>query len=172
MEGVILDIRNNGGGSLQEVVDMSGLFIRKGPIVQVKGRTGKPMVYEDKNASVSYDGPLLLMVNSFSASASEILAAALQDYDRAIIVGSESTFGKGTVQRFFDLDRAVTNSTIKPLGQVKITTQKYYRINGGSVQLKGVTPDIVLPDKFKYVDTGEKEYDHALEWDEIQKLNL
>ena len=171
VQGVILDLRFNGGGSLQEVVDMSGLFIEQGPIVQVKGRSKKPMVYNDQDPTVAYDGPLIIMVNSFSASASEILAAALQDYKRAIIVGSESTFGKGTVQRFFDLDRAVKDRSIKPLGQVKLTTQKYYRINGGSVQLKGVIPDIILPDKFQYVDTGEKEYDHALQWDEIEALN-
>jgi carboxyl-terminal processing protease len=169
--GIILDLRNNGGGALNEVVDMAGLFIEEGPIVQVKSRRGNPFIHRDKNANVSYDGPLVVLVNSNSASASEILAAALQDYDRAVIVGSGSTFGKGTVQRFFDLDRAVSGaSDIKPLGQVKITTQKYYRIDGGSVQLKGVIPDIVLPDNYMFLDVGEKDYDHAMEWTQIDAI--
>jgi carboxyl-terminal processing protease len=170
--GIILDIRNNGGGALNEVVDMAGLFIESGPIVQVKNRTGEPFIYRDKDESVAYDGPLVVMVNSNSASASEILAAALQDYNRAIIVGSPSTFGKGTVQRFFDLDRAVTGAgDMKPLGQVKITTQKYFRINGGSVQLKGVIPDVILPDNYMYFETGEKDYDHAMEWTQIKPVD-
>ncbi len=166
-QAIILDIRNNGGGSLREVVDMAGLFVEKGPIVQVKGRDSRPFLYKDKDKNVIYDGPLVVMVNSFSASASEILAAALQDYDRAIIVGGKSTFGKGTVQRFFDMDRMVYNNKIKPLGQVKMTTQMYYRISGKSVQLKGVIPDIQLPDRFAYVKSGEKEYDYALPWNVI-----
>lgn len=171
VSGVILDLRNNGGGALHEVVDMAGLFIEKGPIVQVKSRKGQPYIHTDKNAEVSYDGPLVVMVNSNSASASEILAAALQDYERAVIVGSSSTFGKGTVQRFFDLDRAVNGANdIKPLGQVKITTQKYYRIDGGSVQLKGVVPDIILPDNYMYIKTGEKDYDYAMEWTQIEPV--
>ena len=169
--GIILDLRNNGGGALNEVVDMAGLFIESGPIVQVKSRKGEPFIYRDKDASVAYDGPLVVMVNANSASASEILAAALQDYDRAVVVGSSSTFGKGTVQRFFDLDRAVSGAgEMKPLGQVKITTQKYYRINGGSVQLKGVEPDVVLPDNYMYIETGEKDYDHAMEWTQINPV--
>lgn len=169
--GVILDLRNNGGGALHEVVDMAGLFIEEGPIVQVKSRKGQPYIHLDKDASVSYDGPLVVMVNQNSASASEILAAALQDYERAVIVGSSSTFGKGTVQRFFDLDRAVKGAReIKPLGQVKITTQKYYRIDGGSVQLKGVVPDIILPDNYMYIETGEKDYDHPMEWTQISPI--
>lgn len=170
--GVILDLRNNGGGALHEVVDMAGLFIEEGPIVQVKSRKGQPYIHQDKDASITYDGPLVVLVNSNSASASEILAAALQDYERAVIVGSSSTFGKGTVQRFFDLDRAVKGaSEIKPLGQVKITTQKYYRIDGGSVQLKGVIPDIILPDNYMYIKTGEKDYDHAMEWTQITPVD-
>ncbi len=169
-QAIILDLRNNGGGSLREVVDMAGLFVEKGPIVQVKAREARPFIYKDRNSSVSYAGPLVVMVNSYSASASEILAAALQDYDRAIIVGGTSTFGKGTVQRFFDLDRMVYNNKIKPLGQVKMTTQKYYRISGQSVQLKGVIPDVQLPDRFTYVKTGEKEYDYPLPWDVIQPV--
>ena len=131
VEGIILDLRNNGGGSLEEVVDMAGLFIEKGPIVQVKSRIGRSGVHEDEDGKVLYDGPIVVMVNEYSASASEILAAALQDYGRAVIVGSTSTFGKGTVQRFLDLDRAVMGySDVKPLGSIKLTIQKYYRVNG------------------------------------------
>ncbi len=171
VDGIILDLRSNGGGSLRDVVDMSGLFIESGPIVQVKSRQDQPYIYKDKDAGVKYDGPLLVMVNSYSASASEILAAALQDYDRAVIVGSNSTYGKGTVQRIFDLDRGIKgNETLKPLGSVKLTMQKFYRINGGSTQLKGVKPDIILPDNHYYIEAGEKEYDGAMEWSEIASL--
>lgn len=171
VDGIILDLRNNGGGSLNDVVDMSGFFFDKGPVVQVKSRTGRPMVLEDEDEEVVYDGPLIVMVNSFSASASEILAAALQDYGRAIIVGGRSTFGKGTVQRFYNLDRTVRNNDdLKPLGEVKITTQKFYRINGGSTQLQGVVPDIILPDNFQYVEVGESDYDYAMEWSEIDPV--
>ncbi len=168
VSGIVLDLRYNGGGSLNDVVSMSGLFIENGPIVQVKPRGKKPYVYNDKDKSVTWDGPLIVMVNSYSASASEILAAALQDYNRAVIVGSNSTFGKGTVQRFFDLDRAVSGkSEYKPLGAIKLTMQKFFRVNGGSTQLKGVVPDIIFPDRFSHIDAGEKEYDHAMEWTEI-----
>ena len=171
VEGIILDLRYNGGGSLRDVITMSGLFIEEGPIVQVKPRGRKPYVYDDEDSSVAWDGPLIVMVNSYSASASEILAAALQDYNRAVIVGSNSTFGKGTVQRFFDLDRAIRgNDEFKPLGQVKLTMQKYYRINGGSTQLRGVEPDIIFPDRFSFVDVGEKEYDFPMEWSEISPV--
>lgn len=171
-KGIILDLRYNGGGSLTEVVDMAGQFIETGPIVQVKSKTGNPYVMNDRNSAVQYDGPLLVMTNSYSASASEILAAALQDYKRAVIVGSPSTFGKGTVQRFFPLDKMVNGlQDYKPLGEIKITVQKFYRINGGSTQLRGVVPDIELADNFKYIKVGEKEYDHPMEWTEINKLN-
>jgi len=171
VNGIILDLRFNGGGSLPDVIDMSGLFFKEGPVVQVKSRRRPAQVYEDEDASVLYDGPLIVMVNSHSASASEILAAALQDYDRAVIVGSESTFGKGTVQGFFDLDRALPGNTdLKPLGQVKLTFQKFYRVNGGSNQLKGVIPDIILPDQFKYIKTGEKEETNPLKWSEIEPV--
>ncbi|MEM7104243.1 MAG: carboxy terminal-processing peptidase [Bacteroidota bacterium] len=168
-EGIILDLRNNGGGSLNDVIQMAGLFIEKGPIVQVKSRTGKPKIKYDPDPSVHYDGPLVVLVNSGSASASEILAAALQDYQRAIIVGTP-TFGKGTVQRFMDLDQAVPSGMtgIKPLGYVKFTTQKFYRINGKTTQLQGVTPDIILPDNYVYLETGEKEYDYAIGLSEIE----
>lgn len=172
VKGVILDIRNNGGGSLQDVVDMSGLFIEKGPIVQVKSRVQKSEVLADENPKVSYDGPLVVMVNQNSASASEILSAALQDYNRAVIVGENSTYGKGTVQRIFDMDRYVRDADdVKPLGAIKITMQNFYRINGGSVQMKGVTPDIVLPSNFAYITTGEKDKEFAMEWSKIDPVD-
>jgi carboxyl-terminal processing protease len=170
VDGVILDLRYNGGGSLPDVVDMAGLFIDKGPIVQVKQKTGIPQLLEDKDPAVVYNGPLVVMVNSNSASASEIMAAAIQDYKRGVIVGtSPASFGKGTVQRFYDLDDYLPPqyNTIKPLGQVKITTQKFYRINGGATQLKGVVPDIILPDPYYLLDQGEKEQDYPMAWDEI-----
>ncbi len=171
VKGVILDIRNNGGGSLQDVIDMSGLFIEKGPIVQVKSRVQKSEVLADENPKVSYDGPLVVMVNQNSASASEILSAALQDYNRAVIVGENSTYGKGTVQRIFDMDRYVRDADdVKPLGAIKITMQNFYRINGGSVQMKGVTPDIVLPSNFAYITTGEKDKEFAMEWSKIDPV--
>lgn len=171
VDGIILDIRNNGGGYLNEVVNMSGLFIKDGPIVQVKSRDRDPEVWEDVDPRVQYEGPLVIMVNNYSASASEILAAALQDYKRAVIVGS-NTYGKGTVQRFLDLDRVIQGQEeIKPLGEVKLTIQKYYRVNGGSVQLRGVAPDIVLPDNSEYIEVGEKDYEYALNWTEIKPLN-
>jgi carboxyl-terminal processing protease len=168
VNGIILDLRNNGGGSLRDVVRMTGYFIEKGPIVQVKSRNQSPDVMPDNDPGVQYDGPLVVMVNSNSASASEIIAAALQDYNRAVIVGTP-TFGKGTVQRFIDLDRSVamSHSEVKPLGNVKLTMQKFYRINGGSTQLKGVTPDIVMPDAYAFIETGEREEKYPMEWTEI-----
>ncbi len=173
VKGIILDLRNNGGGSLRDVVDMSGLFIEQGPIVQVKSRNQKPQILGDQDPTVQYNGPLIVMVNTFSASASEILAAALQDYNRALIVGSPSTFGKGTVQRFYDLDKLVrSHSELKPFGEIKLTMQKFYRINGGSTQLKGVVPDVVLPDNYMFFELGEKEYEHSMAWSEIEPLNF
>ena len=164
--GIILDLRDNTGGSLNDVVEMSGLFIKDGPIVQVKGRNSDAYVLKDKDPEVHYSGPLVVMVNGYSASASEILAAALQDYGRAVVVGSKSTFGKGTVQRFYNLNRE-NKLASEPLGDLKLTVQKFYRINGGSTQLKGVTPDIVLPDRFAYIEFGEKELDYPMPWTEI-----
>ena len=170
VEGVILDLRYNGGGSLPDVVKMVGLFIDKGPVVQTKENTKAALVQEDMEPGVFYDGPLTVLVNSNSASASEIMAAAIQDYHRGIIVGtSPATFGKGTVQRFYDLDEYLTPqyASIRPLGSVKITMQKFYRVNGGATQLKGVIPDIVLPDPYYLLDQGEKEQDYPMTWDEI-----
>jgi len=169
VDGIILDLRNNGGGSLNDAVDMAGLFIDEGPIVQVKSRSGAPYVLADKAKGTLYDGPLVILVNTFSASASEILAAAMQDYNRAIVIGSETSFGKGTVQRFFDMDQNLSReyADAKPLGAIKITTQKFYRVDGGATQLKGVIPDIILPDAFRYIETGEKEHEYVMQWDEI-----
>lgn len=169
VEGIMLDLRDNGGGSLQEVVKMVGLFIDDGPVVQVRSRGNEVKTYDDPNRGVVYDGPLVVMVNENSASASEILAAAIQDYKRGLIVGSTSSFGKGTVQTFYDLDRFVSpdNAAQLPLGQVKVTIQKFYRINGGATQLKGVVPDVVLPDLYAYIETGEKDMDYPMPWDEI-----
>lgn len=173
VKGIILDLRNNGGGSLRDVVQMSGLFIEQGPIVQIKGRTRTtPEVMEDNDPKVQWGGPLIVMVNGFSASASEILAAAMQDYGRAVIVGSAGTYGKGTVQRFFDLDNATGDESIKPLGVVKMTVQKFYRITGKTTQLEGVVPDIVLPDSYNYVDLGERENDYPLQSNTIQPVTF
>jgi len=163
VKGLILDLRDNGGGSLRDVVQMSGLFIEEGPIVQVKNRTRKPEIMTDNDPRVQWGGPFIVMVNGFSASASEILAAAMQDYKRAVIVGSASTYGKGTVQRFLDLDNSTGDESVKPLGDIKLTIQKFYRITGKTTQLDGVRPDIVLPDFYNYVDLGERENDYPLE---------
>ena len=171
VQAIILDLRNNGGGSLPDAIELSGLFVEKGPIVQVNSRSGDPHVYQDPDPKVQFTGPLVVMVNEMSASASEILAGALQDYGRAIIVGSEATYGKGTVQRFFDLDRAIPgNPEIKPLGEIKLTTQKFYRITGGSNQLTGVKSDIVLPDNYRYLEIGERDNDYPMEWSEIKAV--
>jgi carboxyl-terminal processing protease len=169
-EGVILDLRFNGGGSLQDVVDMVGLFIEKGPVVQVKSKGNDPYILKDKDSKIQFDKPLIVMVNGYSASASEIMAAAIQDYGRGVIVGSP-TFGKGTVQRFFDLDKFLRGyEDIKPLGNLKLTVQKFYRINGGATQLKGVVPDVLLPNRYSYAKVGEKEDEYAMNWDEIAAL--
>jgi len=171
IQGVILDLRDNPGGSLRDVVTMTGLFMETGPIVQVKSRGRTPDVMQDIDPTVTWDGPVIVMVNSFSASASEIIAAAIQDYERGVVVGSPSTFGKGTVQRFIDLDRSVSGyNEIKPLGSVKLTIQKFYRIDGGSTQLRGVIPDIVLPDDYFYLEMGERENEFPMEWTEISPV--
>lgn len=169
VQGVVLDLRFNGGGSLQDAVEMAGLFIDSGPVVQVRGGQGSATILNDRDPRVQYGGPLVILVNKYSASASEILAAAIQDYKRGVVMGSASTYGKGTVQRIFDLDDAMPAefNSIKPFGSLKLTTQKFYRINGGSTQFKGVIPDIILPDAYSYLDQGEKETDYPLKWDEI-----
>ena len=172
VNGIILDLRDNGGGSLQEVVEMGGLFIKQGPIVQVRKRGGEIEQLKDKDPQQIYDGPLIIMVNRNSASASEIMAAAMQDYKRAVIMGTQS-FGKGTVQSFLDLDNYLLQQfdSLKPLGSLKVTIQKFYRVNGGATQLHGVVPDISLPDPYFYIETGEKELDNPMPWDEIAKAD-
>ena len=171
VKGIILDLRNNGGGSLKTVVDMTGYFIDQGPVVQVKSTGGRKEVLKDTDSSIVWDGPLVVLVNEFSASASEIIAAALQDYKRAIVLGSKQTFGKGTVQNVFDLNRMITGGTYGNLGALKVTTDKFYRINGRSTQLEGVKSDIVFPDQYAYVDMGEKDQDNPLAWDRITPAN-
>lgn len=169
VDGIILDIRDNGGGSLQEVVNMVGLFIKTGPVVQIRDRAGRPSQMGDNDASVLYDGPLVVMVNERSASASEIFASAIQDYKRGIVVGSSSTFGKGTVQRAFPLGGNGTGSGAGDLGAVHLTLQKYYRVNGGATQLKGVESDIVLNGLYEAYKISERDDKNALAWDEMPK---
>lgn len=168
IEGIIIDLRNNGGGSLQTVVDMVGLFIPQGPVVQVKAKSGESNVLYDRDNKTQWDGPLVVLINNYSASASEIFAAAIQDYNRGLVLGSKHSYGKGTVQNLLDLNR-FGNKKIGDLGAMKFTSQKFYRVNGGSTQLKGVESDLVLPDRFLYVDTGERDNDNAMEWDKIAK---
>ena len=171
ISGLILDLRNNGGGALQTVVDMTGLFIKKGPVVQVKSTGNRKQVLYDKDPQVVWDGPLVVLMNKMSASASEILAGALQDYNRAVIIGNEKSFGKGTVQNVIDLNRFISNSSYD-LGAIKITTDKFYRINGESVQLEGVKSDIIIPDSYKYIFNGEKDEKNPLKWDKIGPANF
>ncbi|MET3880591.1 carboxy terminal-processing peptidase [Chitinophaga sp. OAE865] len=170
VEGIILDLRFNGGGSLQDVVQMAGLFIPEGPVVQVRSRGGDAVVLRDRDKNVQYEGPLAIMVNEYSASASEIMAAAMQDYKRAVIIGSSQTFGKGTVQRLFNLDDFYPVKDGGSLGALKLTQQKFYRANGGSTQLKGVASDIVLPDP--YYEIAERKDSDALVWDEIPRASF
>jgi len=167
INGLILDLRNNGGGSLKTVVDITGFFIEKGPVVQVKSIGGRKEVLRDNDPSILWEGPLVVLVNEFSASASEILAAALQDYNRAIILGSKQTYGKGTVQNIVDLNNVISGNTYGDLGSLKITTDKFYRVNGGSTQLEGVKSDIIFPNRYSYVDIGEKDLENPLSWDKI-----
>jgi carboxyl-terminal processing protease len=173
INGLILDLRNNGGGALTDAVDISGLFLPGGPVVQVKNSHGMTRILEDKDPAVVYDGPLIVLVNQFSASASEILAAVFQDYGRALIIGGEHTHGKGTVQALVDLNRNLPLLHLKKyddLGALKVTIQKFYRINGGSTQYKGVEPDIVVPSMLDYLETGEKYMDNSLPWDTVQDI--
>jgi carboxyl-terminal processing protease len=167
IDGLILDLRNNGGGSLKTVVDITGFFIEKGPVVQVKSIGGRKEILRDNDSSILWDGPLVIMVNEFSASASEILAAALQDYNRAVILGSKQTYGKGTVQNIIDLNNVISGNTYGDLGSLKITTDMFYRVNGGSTQLEGVKSDLVFPNRYSYVDIGEKDLDNPLNWNKI-----
>ncbi|RDK89089.1 carboxyl-terminal processing protease [Marinirhabdus gelatinilytica] len=166
VEGLVLDLRNNGGGSLRTAVDIAGLFIKEGPVVQVSSSSGKE-VLKDKDDSILWDGPLVILVNELSASASEILAAAMQDYKRAIILGSKQSYGKGTVQNLVDLNQWLRKNDMGDMGALKVTTQKFYRVNGGSTQLEGVKSDVVMPDRFSYIDVGERDYENPLPYDKI-----
>lgn len=161
-EGVIIDLRSNGGGSLADVIDIAGYFIDEGPVVQVENKKHRRRVYHDTDDETVWDKPVVVLVNELSASASEILAAALQDYKRAIIIGGNHTYGKGTVQKFVDLTEISSMPQLGNLGSLKWTTQKFYRINGQSTQRRGVIPDVILPDRYKYLKIGEKYSPHAL----------
>ncbi|MFT3680387.1 MAG: carboxy terminal-processing peptidase [Ferruginibacter sp.] len=177
VEGIVMDLRGNGGGSLPEVVKMVGLFIEDGPVCQVKGREQvQPQQLKDRDKSVLYNGPLTVLVDENSASASEIFAAAIQDYKRGVILGSTSTYGKGTVQRTIPLSPETEfqfpGKKQEDLGTVKLTLQKFYRINGGATQLKGVTPDIVIPDRYELLKSREKDNPSSLSWDEISKADF
>ena len=168
VDGVILDLRGNGGGFLGEAVEMTGALIDRGPVVQVQNSQGKRELFADKNPGTAYDGPVIVLVDRFSASASEIVAGALQDYHRAVIVGTGPTHGKGTVQTVADLDRA-TGGQVE-LGTMKVTTQQFFRVTGSSTQRQGVVPEVVLPDPAGHVDTGERELEHAIEWSQIDAV--
>jgi len=165
VKGILIDLRNNGGGSLKTAIDIAGLFIKSGPVVQVRYRDEKAKVKDDTNPKIQWNGPLVILVNELSASASEIFAAAMQDYNRAVIIGSKQTFGKGTVQNLLTLNNYVNYP--KDLGALKMTIQKFYRINGGSTQLKGVNSDVALPDRYTYMDIGERDEENPLQWDKI-----
>lgn len=167
IQGLIMDMRGNGGGSLSTVVDMVGLFIEEGPVVQVRKPNGKKDILSDRDPRIQWDGPLVVMINNYSASAAEIFAAAIQDYNRGIVVGSKHSFGKGTVQVMYSLNDLVRIKE-EDFGAIKFTSQKFYRINGGSTQLKGVESDIMFPDRFTYVDIGEKDRENAMPWDKIE----
>jgi carboxyl-terminal processing protease len=167
VDGIVMDLRNNGGGSLADAIDMSGLFIEEGPIVQVKDPSQRIQQAPDPDPEIQYAGPLVILTNTYSASASEILAAALQDYQRAVIVGTNTTFGKGTVQTMMPLPSGKSPIFPKGYGEVKVTIQKFYRINGGTTQLYGVVPDVILPDIYDGIEQGEKEMDYHMPYDKI-----
>ena len=167
VDGIVMDLRNNGGGSLADAIDMSGLFIEEGPIVQVKDPSQRIQQAPDPDSEIQYAGPLVILTNTYSASASEILAAALQDYQRAVIVGTNTTFGKGTVQTMMPLPSGKSPIFPKGYGEVKVTIQKFYRINGGTTQLYGVVPDVILPDIYDGIEQGEKEMDYHMPYDKI-----
>ena len=170
VKGIIIDVRFNGGGSLYEVVQMAGLFIDKGPVVQIRNKEGRAQTLYDETPGILYDGPLVVMANEFSASASEIFAGAMQDYKRGIVVGSSSTYGKGTVQRNVAFGKPLDSLGIQTeYGSVKLTFQKFYRISGSSTQKKGVVPDVILPDEYEYLKYREKDNESALSWDEMER---
>jgi carboxyl-terminal processing protease len=175
IDGLILDLRNNGGGALTDAVSIAGLFFKTGPVVQVREGDGATQTLEDRDGAIDYDGPLVVLVNQFSASASEILAGALQDYGRAVIIGGEHTHGKGTVQAVVDLDRTFhfpNMERYKPLGAMRVTIQKFYRISGESTQYRGIVPDIVLPDRLQHLKSGEQYIDYSLPWDRVPAVSF
>ena len=170
VDGIIIDLRDDGGGSLQEAIELTGLFIKDGPVVQVKNSDGNIDIAKDPDPSIIYDGPLTVLVNRFSASASEIFSGAIQDYGRGFIIG-EQTYGKGTVQNLIDLNRLSAKKNLN-LGQVKLTIAKFYRVNGGSTQNLGVVPDISFPAIIDPKDFGESSEPSALPWDEIKSTDF
>ncbi|EKT4549666.1 carboxy terminal-processing peptidase [Flavobacterium psychrophilum] len=172
VEGIVMDLRDNGGGSLKTVVDITGLFIDEGPVVQIKSAKGKKEVLSDHDPKIQWDGPLVVMINNFSASASEIFAAAIQDYKRGVIIGSKQSYGKGTVQNVIDLNQFVANNAMGDFGALKTTTQKFYRINGGSTQMEGVSSDITMPDRYSYIKIGERDVKNAMPWDKIDEASF
>lgn len=171
IEGLVLDLRDNGGGSLRTAIDIAGLFIKEGPVVQVASSGGSKEVLKDEDQDIIWDGPLVILINELSASASEILAAAMQDYKRGVVIGSQQSYGKGTVQNVVDLNQWMRNSDLGDIGALKITTQKFYRVNGGSTQLEGVKSDVVMPDRYSYIEIGERDYDNPLPYDKIKPAN-
>lgn len=166
IDGLFIDLRNNGGGSLAEAINLTGLFIKNGPVVQVKNSANRTEIMNDEDPTIAYSGPLVIMINRFSASASEIFAGAMQDYHRGVVVG-ESSFGKGTVQTMIELDRYVVSPN-EEVGALKLTFQKFYRVTGSSTQFKGVTPDVKFPTALNQEQFGERSYPSALPWDEIR----
>ncbi len=166
VDGLLIDLRNNGGGSLKTAIEISGLFIKQGPVVQVKYRGESPIIRNDKDPKTQWDGKLVILVNELSASASEILAAAMQDYNRAVIVGGNQTYGKGTVQQVIPMNQFYPSYN-KDIGFLKMTIQKFYRVNGGSTQAEGVYSDIAMPSRYSYMKFGERDLDGALAWDKV-----
>ena len=170
VEGLIIDLRNNGGGSLKTAIEIVGLFIEKGPVVQVKYRGENPIIKNDNDPKIKWDGKLVVLVNELSASASEIFAAAMQDYKRAVIIGGNQTYGKGTVQNILPINQFYPNYQ-KDLGFLKMTIQKFYRVNGGSTQKEGVYSDIAIPSRYSYMKFGERDLEGALAWDKVPQAN-
>lgn len=170
VEGLLVDLRNNGGGSLKTAIEIAGLFISDGPIVQTKYRNEKAKVLSDKDSKIQWNGPLVVLVNEFSASASEIFAAAMQDYNRAVIIGGNQTYGKGTVQNILPINQFYPKYK-KDLGFLKMTIQKFYRVNGGSTQKEGVYSDIAMPSRLSYMKFGERDLEDALAWDKVDKAD-
>ncbi len=170
VEGLLIDLRNNGGGSLKTAIEIAGLFISEGPVVQVKYRGEKAKVQNDQDPKIQWNGPLVVLVNELSASASEIFAAAMQDYNRAVIIGGNQTYGKGTVQNILPINQFYPDYK-EDLGFLKMTIQKFYRVNGGSTQKEGVYSDIAMPDRYSYMKFGERDLEGALDWDKVPKAN-